>query len=105
MRAKYSPKETTVRLDRNEAVLVIRALDCLRYAPESANWNGDQLLELAALSHTWRAMVQDMNSPAAEERCRIHNDVEALAEIAATKPSPEEALNITWEEAQDAEVH
>lgn len=94
MRAKYSPKETTVRLDRQEAILVIRALDCLRYAPETANWNGDRLLELAALSHTWRAMVQDMNSPAAEERCRTHNEVEALRDIAeASGPREEEQVN------------
>lgn len=94
MRAKYSPKETTVRLDRQESILVLRALDCLRYAPETANWNGDQLLELAALSHTWRAMVQDMNSPAAEERCRKHNDTEALRDIAeCAGPREEERVD------------
>lgn len=94
MRAKYSPKETTVRLDRQEAILVIRALDCLRYSAETSNWNGDQLLELAALSHTWRAMVQDMNSPAAYERCRKHNDTEALRDIAeAAGPREEEQVD------------
>lgn len=82
MRAKYNPKETTVRLNRQEAILVIRALDCLRYSPDTANWDGDKLLKLAVLSHTWRAMVQDMNSPAADERCRKHNEAEALRDIA-----------------------
>lgn len=94
MRAKYNPTETTVRLDRQEAILVIRALDCLRYSAETSNWYGDQLLDLAALSHTWRAMVQDMNSPAAEERCRRHNDSEALRDIAeCAGPREEEEVN------------
>lgn len=94
MRAKYSPKETTVRLDRQEAILVIRALDCLRYSADIANLDGDNLLVLAALSHTWRAMVQDMNSPAAEERCRKHNEVEALRDIAeCAGPREEERVD------------
>lgn len=94
MKAKYSPKETAVRLDRQEAILVIRALDCLRYSPDTANWDGDKLLELAVLSHTWRAMVQDMNSPHAEERCRNHNNTEALRDIAeAAGPREEEQVN------------
>lgn len=92
MRAKYSPKETTVRLDRQEVMIVLNALDCLRYSPETSNWNGDRLLELAALSHTWRAMVQDMYSPAAEERCRKHNDTEALRDIAECAGPREEEL-------------
>lgn len=99
MKAKYTPAEAQIRLTRSEVITVMKALDVLRYSEESRSMSGSMLLDLAALSTTWLCMCQDMNSPHAEERCSAHNYRLAQEEISAVKPSPEEALNITWEEA------
>lgn len=105
MRAKYTPKEAQIRLDKSETIIIARALNSLRYSKEADRLTGSQLLDLAALSVSWLTMLQDMGSPNCEERCRKHNEKEAELDMLQAKPSPEEALNITWEEAQDAEVH
>lgn len=94
MRAKYNPQETEVRLFKDDAILILEALDELRYSDKCAGWDGNKLLNLAVLSHTWRAMVQDMNSPDANERCRKHNNTEALRDIAeCAGPREEEQVN------------
>lgn len=94
MRAKYTPDKAVITLDRSEAIIVMRALNNLRYSTDASVLTGSQLLDLAAMSQTWLCMCQDMNSPAAEERCRTHNEVEALRDIAETAgPREEERVN------------
>lgn len=97
MRAKYTPKEAQIRLDKSETIIIARALDSLRYGKEADRLTGSQLLDLAALSTAWMCMCQDMNSPKAAERCEKHNEEEAARDMLAAKPSPEEALNITYD--------
>ena len=101
MRAKYTPKEAQIRLDKSETIIIARALNSLRYSPEADRLTGSQLLDLAALSTSWITMLQDMGSPDCEERCRKHNEEEAERDMLQVKLDPEELLQMTFEEAEN----
>lgn len=92
MRAKYDPDKTNVRLERNEVIMITRALDALKYSAESETMDGEQLLLLGALHMGFRSMLQDMCSPRAEKRCAEHNHAEALEDILRTEAASVELM-------------
>ncbi len=63
MDAAYTKNTAFVVLDGFEVLLIMKALDELRYLRATSQMSGTTLINLAGLSQEWRSMAQDMGSP------------------------------------------